>query len=276
MITEDKTYLEHALAHEVMGPRVAKLIETKKLLTESFAQVVTGSFTRRDGTKIDYRYDTLPIADSKYVIVIDSLNVREDEDRTYGGNIELRIRDASKLQESGGYVTVYGPEITYSWDDRVDEDVRYGVKPAYVSWSSGGNNDAEGAVASSIMLALAARIAQTWTADLTPELQDAADEMNRQWKEDRVRRQAEHEAERAEIARKMFIIPDEGNTLRIKMRDKKVPITGKLVGKKENGILKIELAYKGEGSTPVDVDLNRIEKIETKLVSNNRYDEVVL
>jgi hypothetical protein len=257
------THLEHALENGTLD----SIPTVKQMLTETFAQVATGSFTRRDGTVIDYRYDALPIADNKYGLVIDGMGIREyDGDDTFAsrGSIEIRVRDLNKLESSSGYVTIYGPELeTYGLGDEPAA-----VKEAYPSWSSGGGDDIDEAIAGSVMLGLAATIARKWTEDDRPKLEKLAKVKHAK----RLAREKERQEERAAKQAKFDRIVDEGNTVRVTVRNKKVPLVGILQNKdRERLVFELALSYKFE---PVKVFFSDVEKMETKLTGTNRFDEI--
>jgi hypothetical protein len=237
----------------------------RDILAQHFTETVTRTFEPTGKEPVTYTYDAMPI-DEERVAILESARVSDEEDT---GNFEFRTYDRATLKDwRGCSVTVYGPEL--GWNSFRGDDT---VTPGYVSHSSSssGHSPTGDTRADALLLAVAADLADAWTEAATPQLIELA-------KKNDVEYQARMKKIEQETARKRAIfegrLPDEGNQVRVKVRDKKVPLVGVMVAKNPDKLrIDIKLSYKEK---PVYILMDYIEKFETKLTSTVRFDEVPL
>jgi hypothetical protein len=234
---------------------------------ESFNERVTGTFTRTDNTSFDYDYRVRDIGFGDMVLSLERCDVRDiDDEGSWRGNIELRLRSRTKYESYGSNVNIYGPELD-RWYSRSD-DYETAVKEAEVSMSSGGRSILE-ARATAALLNIAADAAAAWTEAARPELVKKADELRADWQE---RQKQLNEERKRDDERRAKIREHLLEQVRVTLEDRKTPVSGQLVEQTTND-QHIKFIIKTSYGAEVDFRLHQLVKLEVKNPITGRYSD---
>lgn len=212
-----------------------------------FTTELSKTYTDREGKEHVRTYPAVKIHDDLFIVIErDNSNAHAD-DPYYGTNIDLHVMNAD-VSWAGGGCTVYGPEITFSFE----------VKHAYVNVSTCSEKSLERTRAHAQMIDIACQLAEAWTAQDLPKLEAAAAEEKAKNDAHREELRKQREADRA--AAKALADKVDGKQLRITIRNKKVPFVG-YISQLDGTRFFINVHWKDEDQI---ISFDDIEKIETK------------